>query len=108
MLLLFGLLTWASGCRYSAVLPVVPFCYHLLFLAARHRATPGQALLGLTVRRDDDLGPPTALQALVFTLVFYAHAGDLRPAAAGGAVHRPPPHAARYGQRTGGGARCGR
>jgi uncharacterized RDD family membrane protein YckC len=27
--------------------------------------------MGLTVRRDEDLGPPTGLQALIFTVVFY-------------------------------------
>ena len=34
-------------------------------------ATPGQAMFGLMVRRDDDLGPPTLAQAVISTLVFY-------------------------------------
>jgi len=49
----------------------VPFLYHYLSLLRPCSATPGQAILGLTVRRDADLGPPDALQVLVFTLLFY-------------------------------------
>jgi uncharacterized RDD family membrane protein YckC len=70
-LLLFGLLTLGLGFGAMAVLPIVPFLYHFLSLLRRASATPGQAWLGLTVRRDADLGPPTGLQALVFTVVFY-------------------------------------
>ena len=40
-------------------------------VAGPSSATPGQQALGLVVRRDDDLGPPTLAQAFVFTLVFY-------------------------------------
>jgi uncharacterized RDD family membrane protein YckC len=69
-LLLFGLLTLGLGLPLMGILPFIPFCYHFLFVAGSS-ATPGQQALGLIVRRDDDLGPPTALQALVYTLVFY-------------------------------------
>jgi uncharacterized RDD family membrane protein YckC len=34
-------------------------------------ATPGQALFGLVVRRDDDLGPPSLARAVISTLIFY-------------------------------------
>ena len=34
-------------------------------------ATPGQQVLGLVVRRDDDLGRPTPVQVFVYTLIFY-------------------------------------
>jgi len=71
VLLLFGLLTLGLGFGAMAVLPAVTFLYHFLSLLRSSSATPGQALLGLTVRRDEDLGPPTGLQALIFTLVFY-------------------------------------
>ncbi len=71
VLLLFGLLTLGLGLGALAVLPAVPFLYHFLSLLRTASATPGQALLGLTVRRDEDLGPPTGLQALIFTAVFY-------------------------------------
>jgi uncharacterized RDD family membrane protein YckC len=70
-LFLFGLLTLGLGFGAMALLPAVPFLYHFLSLLRSASATPGQALLGLTVRRDEDLGPPTGLQALIFTVVFY-------------------------------------
>jgi uncharacterized RDD family membrane protein YckC len=54
-----------------AILPAVPFCYHFLSLLGATSATPGQQMLGLTVRRNDDLGPPTVLQALVSVVAFY-------------------------------------
>jgi uncharacterized RDD family membrane protein YckC len=71
MLFLFGLLTLGLGFGVMAVLPAVPFLYHFLSLMRASSATPGQALFGLTVRRDQDLGPPSGLQALIFTVVFY-------------------------------------
>ena len=70
-LLLFGLLTLGLGLPLLGALPVVPFCYHWLFVSGPSSATPGQQALGLVVRRDDDLGRPTPVQAFVFTLVFY-------------------------------------
>jgi uncharacterized RDD family membrane protein YckC len=70
-LFLFGLLTLGLGFGAMALLPAVPFLYHFLSLLRASSATPGQALLGLTVRRDEDLGPPTGFQALIFTVVFY-------------------------------------
>lgn len=70
-LFLFGLLTLGLGFGAMAVLPAVPFLYHFLSLLRVSSATPGQAIMGLIVRRDEDLGPPTGLQALIFTVVFY-------------------------------------
>jgi uncharacterized RDD family membrane protein YckC len=49
----------------------VPFCYHFFSLLGAASATPGQRTLGLTVRRNDDFGPPTALQAFISVLGFY-------------------------------------
>ena len=71
-LLLFGLLTLGVGLPLLGALPLVPFCYHVLFLLSAASATPGQRMLGLVVCRDEDLGRPTALAAVVSTLVFYA------------------------------------
>jgi len=71
ILFVFGLLTLGLGFGAMALLPGVPFLYHFLSLLRPASATPGQAVMGLTVRRDEDLGPPTGLQALIFTLVFY-------------------------------------
>jgi uncharacterized RDD family membrane protein YckC len=70
ILLGFGVMTLGLGMPLLALLPLVPFCYHFFFLAGTG-ATPGQALLGLRVVRDDDLGPPGPLQALVSTLIYY-------------------------------------
>lgn len=69
--MLFGLLTLGLGFPLLGVLPFVPFCYHVLFLAGPSSATPGQRMVGLLVRRNDDFGHPTALQAVISTIVFY-------------------------------------
>jgi uncharacterized RDD family membrane protein YckC len=70
-LLLVGLLTFGLGWWLLGFVPLVPFAYHCLFLTSGLSATPGQAMLGLMVRRDDDLGPPTLAQAAISTLCFY-------------------------------------
>jgi len=70
--MVFGLLTLGLGFPLLGVLPFVPFCYHMLFLAGPPSATPGQSAFGLVVRRNDDFGHPTVGQAAVSTLVFYA------------------------------------
>jgi uncharacterized RDD family membrane protein YckC len=71
VLMLFGVLTLGLGFSALGLLPFVPFCYHVLFLAGPSNATPGQQMLGLVVRRNDDFGRPTALQAVISTIVFY-------------------------------------
>jgi uncharacterized RDD family membrane protein YckC len=72
ILVMFGLLTFGLGFGAMSILPWVPFCYHFLSLLSAGSATPGQRMMGLTVRRDGDFGPPTGLQALVSVLLFYA------------------------------------
>lgn len=71
VLLLFGVATLGLGLPLLGMLPFVPFCYHWLFIAGQACATPGQRAFGLIVRRSDDLGRPTAVEALVFTIIFY-------------------------------------
>ena len=71
LLLLFGLLTLGLGFPLLGVLPFVPFCYQLLSLLGGGSATPGQQMFGLVVRRNEDLGPPTPLRAVLFILGFY-------------------------------------
>ncbi len=63
----FGLLTFGLGFPLLGLLPVVPLLYHILFVAGGRSATPGQVLMDLTVRRDQDLGRPSLLQAVLFT-----------------------------------------
>ena len=65
VLMLFGLLTLGLGLPLLGVLPFIPFCYHMLFLAGPASATPGQQALGLIVRRNDDFGRPTPVVASV-------------------------------------------
>jgi uncharacterized RDD family membrane protein YckC len=69
--LLFGLLTLGLGLPLLGVLPMAAPAYHFLFLAGPGSATPGQALMGLRVVRNDDLGRPTVAQALASTIGFY-------------------------------------
>ena len=70
-LLLLGVLTLGLGLPLLGVLPFVPFCYHLFFVAGPASATPGQQVLGLVVRRNDDFGRPTTMQVVIYTLVFF-------------------------------------
>jgi uncharacterized RDD family membrane protein YckC len=71
VLAMFGILTFGLGFAAMPVLSVVPFLYHFLSLLSSPSATPGQQMLGLTVRRDYDLGPPMPLQALVSVIAYY-------------------------------------
>lgn len=71
ILVMFGLLTFGLGFGALSILPFVPFCYHVLSLLGSASATPGQQMMGLTVRRDFDFGPPTGLQAVVSVAVLY-------------------------------------
>lgn len=71
LLIFVGLLTFGLGWGAIGMLPFVPFCYHFFSLLGAASATPGQRMMGLTVRRNEDLGPPTALQALISVLGFY-------------------------------------
>ena len=71
ILALFGILTFGLGFGAMSILPFVPFCYHFFSLLGAASATPGQRVMGLTVRRNDDLGPPGAIQALVAVVCFY-------------------------------------
>ncbi len=57
--LTWGLLGWV---------PAIPILYNWLWVASPASATPGQRLAGLIVRRDEDLGRPTVLQAAVSAL----------------------------------------
>ena len=69
--LIFGLITLGLGWPLFGLLPAIPILYHWLFLASGMAATPGQAMMGIGVRQDLDLAPPSGLQALVFTVLFY-------------------------------------
>lgn len=70
-LLLFGVMTFGLGMPLLAALPVVPVLYGWLSVASSASATPGQAIMGVMVRRNEDLGPPGGLRALATTILFY-------------------------------------
>ena len=67
VLVAFGLLTLGLGMPLLGLLPVVPLAYHILFVASAQSATPGQSMMDLSVRQDQDLGRPSLLQAVLFT-----------------------------------------
>jgi len=71
VLLLFGLLTLGLGLPLLGLLPLIPLVYTVAFVIGPLAATPGQALFGLRVVRDEDLGSPTLPQALIWTIGFY-------------------------------------
>ena len=64
----FGILTLGLGLPLLGLVPLIPLAYNWLSLLGGSSATPGQAMAGLRVRRDEDLGPPSPLQALVWSL----------------------------------------
>lgn len=64
-----GLVTLGLGFGLLGLLPVIPVLYNWLFVGMAG-ATPGQFLLGLAVRRNEDLGPPGGGEALVWALGF--------------------------------------
>jgi len=70
-LFLFGIVTLGLGMPLLGLLPVLPFFYNWLSLLSGLSATPGQAMMGLIVRRDADLGRPDGLAALVWVIGFY-------------------------------------
>ena len=71
-----GVLTFGFGFGLMAMLPLIPFAYHVLFVGGSWSATPGEAMLDLAVRREDDLGQPSLLQAVVFTVGLWIALGS--------------------------------
>ena len=67
----FGVLTLGLGFFVLPALGAVPFAYHWLFLSSAMSATPGQAMMGLQVRRNEDMAPPNWVEAAVWTLFYY-------------------------------------
>ena len=67
---LLGFLTFGLGWFLLGGLWVIPLAYVFIFITSPGQATPGQALMGLVVVRDDDLGRPTPAQALVYAVAY--------------------------------------
>jgi uncharacterized RDD family membrane protein YckC len=72
VLFVFGVFTFGLGFPLLKILPFVAPAYNWLFLMSSLGATPGQALIGMTLRNADDLSPPTPIAALIWTVGFYA------------------------------------
>lgn len=66
-IVIVGLLTFGFGFVLLGWLPPIGLVYHTLFVAGPRAATPGMRLMDLSVRHEADLGPPSLLQAIVFT-----------------------------------------
>ena len=67
LLAFLGLITFGLGWGLMALLPAVPLLYHVLFVASRRAATPGQSMLGLVVRHERDMTLPGLGEAIIFT-----------------------------------------
>jgi uncharacterized RDD family membrane protein YckC len=65
-----GFVTFGLGWFLLGGLWIVPLFYVFVFVTSPGQATPGQALLGLVVVRDADLGRPTPAQALVYAIAY--------------------------------------
>jgi len=49
-----GVVTLGLGFLLMGVLPAIGILYHILFVASARSATPGQSVMDLVVRREDD------------------------------------------------------
>jgi uncharacterized RDD family membrane protein YckC len=67
----FTVATLGFGAPVFRLMPAVPLLYNWFSVASPLSATPGQAMMGLVVRRDDDLGRPGVLAALVWAGGFF-------------------------------------
>ncbi len=67
----FGLLTFGLGWYLLPWLPLVPFVYHWLTLSSPLSATPGQAIMGLVLRRNADLERPDFVEAAIWIVMYY-------------------------------------
>lgn len=68
---LLGILTLGLALPLLLLLPIVPALYNFLGVISPLSATPGQAIMGLKVRRVADLGAPRVAEALVWVVGFY-------------------------------------
>ena len=67
----FGLLTLGLGWYLLPWVSIVPFAYHWLGIASPMSATPGQAMMGLTLRRNANLERPDLIEAAIWVVMYY-------------------------------------
>lgn len=74
VIVVLGVLTLGLGFLLLHLTPLIPPVYYVLWLRTRGAATPGQRLLGLTVRQDETLiladpARPSLAQAIAWTVL---------------------------------------
>lgn len=67
---ILGVLTFGFGWMAFHIIPWFPLLYYI-FLIGMTGATPGQRLLGLTLRQDHNGSLPTVVQACVWSLLLW-------------------------------------
>lgn len=68
VLMLLGFVTLGLTWGLIVWIPALPLAYNALWVASPANATPGQIAMGLIVRRDEDLGPPSLGQAVIWAI----------------------------------------
>jgi len=66
----FTAITLGLGAPIFGLIALLPLLYGFIALLSPLQASPGQAAFGLAVVRDDDLGAPTPLQALIYMFAY--------------------------------------
>ena len=66
----FTVITFGLGAPIVGLVAVLPLLYGFISLVSPLQASPGQAAFGLAVVRNDDLGPPMPLQALIYMVAY--------------------------------------
>jgi uncharacterized RDD family membrane protein YckC len=67
-IIVLGVITLGIGWLSFHILPALPFAYYTLLVGGTG-ATPGQRMMGLMVRQDGSLAPPSLPQAFVWSLL---------------------------------------
>lgn len=67
----FGLLTLGLGWYLLPWVSLVPFAYQWLSIVSSMSATPGQAMMGLVLRRNRDLQRPDLVEAAIWVVLYY-------------------------------------
>lgn len=76
VIVVFGILTLGIGFLLFHLLWLTPTAYYVVWLCTAGAATPGQRLMGLTLRQDDTLmhpapARPSLAQAIAWTILLY-------------------------------------
>jgi uncharacterized RDD family membrane protein YckC len=67
---IFGFFTLGLGWLAFHIIPAIPFAYYTLLIGGTG-ATPGQRAMGILVRQEGSLAPPSMLQAFIWTILLW-------------------------------------